>query len=276
MTNQTIYNVQFPKLNLKFKINPIALNFFSIKVHWYGIIIAVGVLLGFIYIFFNAKRFKLNKDKLFDSVFIGLIGGFIGARLYYVAFYPGDTYIKDPIKILYINEGGIAIYGGIIFGILSGLLIAKKEKLNIPAALDIISICFLIGQGIGRWGNFFNQEAFGTPTDNVFGMSSEATNFVSVHPCFLYESVWCLLGFLLLHLFSLKKKRYNGQIFFLYLVWYGVERFFVEGLRTDSLFIPGVNIRISQLVAAITVLISIIILIVFKISHLKTHHNKQR
>ena len=105
-------------------------------------------------------------------------------------------------------------------------------------------------------------------------MSSEATNFVPVHPCFLYESVWCLLGFLLLHLFSLKKKRYNGQIFLLYLVWYGVERFFVEGLRTDSLFIPGINIRISQLVAATTVLISIIILIVFKINHLKTHHNK--
>ena len=130
--------------------------------------------------------------------------------------------------------------------------------------MDLVALGFLIGQAIGRWGNFTNQEAFGTQTDIFCRMVSENTNGVPVHPCFLYESLWCALGFILLHVFSLHYRRYNGQVFLLYVVWYGLERFFVEALRTDSLFIPGVNIRVSQAIALLSVLISAALLFKFR------------
>lgn len=255
-----IYNVKFPGLNFGLQINPIAFKIGSIRIYWYGIIVCIAFLLALWYVLANCKRFRINVNDMVDVIIIGLICGIIGARLYYVIFYPGDLYIKNPIKILYINQGGIAIYGGIIGGLLGGSFIAKRKDINLLSALDITSLGFLIGQGIGRWGNFVNQEAFGTQTDIFCRMVSENTGGVTVHPCFLYESLWCILGFILLHVFSVKYKRYDGQLFFLYLVWYGVERFFVESLRTDSLLIPGIGIKVSQVVAVITVLVGIFML----------------
>ena len=167
-------------------------------------------------------------------------------------------------EILAIHSGGLAIYGGVIGGLSGGCIVAKKKKLPIPAILDISVMGFLIGQGLGRWGNFFNQEAFGTPTDLPWRMVSENTGGIGVHPCFLYESLWCLTGFVLLYIFSRKFRKYDGQIFLLYLVWYGAERMIVEGLRTDSLYTPFLNLRVSQILAALTMLTGIVLLILFR------------
>ena len=234
---------------------------------WYGVIIAVGFLLAFSYAMVSCKKFNIDQDKLIDVIIVGMIGGMIGARAYYVIFDTSDQYLRNPISALYIWEGGLAIYGGIIGGMLCGSLMAKFRKISIPAVLDIASLGFFFGQAIGRWGNFVNQEAFGVETKLPWGMVSENTYAVTnnpVHPCFLYESLWCILGFVLLHIFSRKLRRYDGQVFLLYLIWYGVGRFFIEGLRTDSLITPVLPLRVSQVVAAATVLTGIILLIVFR------------
>lgn len=260
----TIYNVDFPGLNLHFKINPVAFSIGGLKVYWYGIILCVGFLIAFFYCLSNCKRFSLDKSDMVDAILVGLICGLIGARLYYVIFYPGSLYREDPIRIFYINEGGIAIYGGLIGGIAGGIIVAKVKKLNVTAALDLAALSFLIGQSIGRWGNFVNQEAFGAETDIFCRMISEKTGGLGVHPCFLYESIWCILGFVLLHFFSIKYRKYNGQIFLMYLVWYGFERMIVEGLRTDSLYIPYLGIRVSQLVAFCTAVVAGFLLVKFR------------
>lgn len=262
-----VHNVEFPKLGLDFTINPTAFSVGGFTIQWYGVIIAMGFLLAFLYIMFSCRKFNVDQDKLIDAVIVGIIGGIVGARLYYVIFYPGDQYVKDPISILYIWNGGLAIYGGIIGGLLCGALMAKVRKLRVPAVLDLAALGFLIGQTVGRWGNYVNQEAFGTGTDLPWGMISERTQMVvsgPVHPCFLYESLWCLVGFGLLHLFSVKLRRFDGQVFLLYLAWYGLGRFFIEGLRTDSLITPFFNLRVSQVLAAATVLVAIALLVAFR------------
>lgn len=264
------YNVSFPGIGLSFKIHPIALRLGGVTVHWYGIILCVGFLLALWYVLKNCKRFGVDSNAMLDAVIFGVVCGVIGARLYYVAFFPGDIYWKDPAKILRIDQGGIAIYGGIIGGLLGGVLVAKRKKINLGAALDLAALGFLIGQGVGRWGNFVNQEAFGSQTDSLFRMLSENTGNVAVHPCFLYESVWCILGFVLLHFFSFRYRSYNGQIFLIYLVWYGAERFFVEALRSDSLIVPGVNLKVSQLVALTTVLLGLGLVLLLKYKKKKT------
>lgn len=262
-----VHTVEFPKLGLDFNINPTAFSIGNFTIQWYGVIIAMGFLLAFLYLMFSCRKFNVDQDRLIDAVIVGMIGGIIGARLYYVIFYPGDQYVKDPISILYIWNGGLAIYGGIIGGLLCGALMAKLRKLNIVAVLDLAALGFLIGQTVGRWGNYVNQEAFGTATDLPWGMISDRTRLMvdgPVHPCFLYESIWCLIGFGLLHLFATRVRRYDGQVFLLYLLWYGLGRFWIEGLRTDSLIAPVINLRISQLLAAATVLVALSLLIVFR------------
>lgn len=171
------------------------------------------------------------------------------------------------MEIFQIHDGGLAIYGGLIGAVVFGGLMAKIRKMKVAAVLDIASLGFFIGQGIGRWGNFINQEAFGSATDLPWGMHSDNTALVvdgNVHPCFLYESLLCLLGFVLLHFFTRKLRRYDGQTFLLYIVWYGACRFFIEGLRTDSLIIPGTGLRVSQVIAAACVVAGIILLVVFR------------
>ena len=263
------YHVQFPGLGWEFDISNVAFTLGSYPVYWYGLIIAAGLLLALLYAWRSAPRYNVNASKLFNCVLAGLVTGIIGARLYYVAF-AWDEYAANPISILYIHQGGLAIYGGIIGALLGGLLVAKIQKMKALPILDISMMGFLLGQGIGRWGNFMNQEAFGTATDLPWRMLSENTiidgKVTAVHPCFLYESLWCLLGFVILHFFGKYRQRYAGQIFYCYLVWYGFERTIVEGLRTDSLYLPfqmfGMDIRVSQVLSAVLVVIGLIMLLV--------------
>ncbi len=259
------YHVQFPGLNLDFTVCPVAFTIGSYKIYWYGIIIACGLLLAVAYAWKTAPRYNVDGGKLINCVLVGIVTGIIGARLYFCLF-QWDYYSKNPIEILYINNGGLAIYGGIIGSMLGGLTVAKIQKMKLLPILDVAMVSFLIGQGIGRWGNFMNQEAFGTPTNLPWRMLSEGTNNIAVHPCFLYESIWCLLGFVLLHFYGKYRQRYGGQIFYSYLVWYGFERTIVEGLRTDSLYLPfqlfGYDVRVSQLLSLTIFILGIILLFI--------------
>lgn len=259
-----MYHVQFPGLGIYLTIQRAAFSIGSFHIYWYGILIAAGFLLAVFYAMKSARKFGLDPDKLMNCILVGILCGIVGARLYFVLFYPGDMYLRNPSEIWKIHDGGLAIYGGIIGGLLGGCITAKICRQKITSLLDIASLGFLIGQSIGRWGNFINQEAFGVQTDLPWGMASENTSFVTVHPCFLYESMWCLLGFILLHFFSRKLRRYDGQVFLLYLLWYGIERFFVEGLRTDSLLLPGTLLRVSQVLAGTLVIFSIALLVIFR------------
>ncbi len=273
--------ISFPKLGWEFKIDPTAFRIGNLEIQWYGILITLGLVLAVLYCMPKMKRFGLDADRAIDAVIGGVIGGIIGARAYYVIF-NWSEYKGDFKEIFNTRGGGLAIYGGIIGAVLVGLLICKLRKVKMLPMLDITVLGFLIGQGIGRWGNFINQEAYGTNTDSLFGMTGgriqaelawESTDIsgdmaqkgievfadYAVHPCFLYESLWCLLGFVILAFIS-KHRKYDGQIFLMYLGWYGAERFFVEGLRTDSLMVG--NIRVSQLLSAVLFVVSVVLQIV--------------
>ena len=254
------YHVSFPGLGAEFELSPTAFSIGSFSVYWYGIIIASGFVLAILYCMKISDKHKVNQDKLLTCVITGMITAIIGARTYYVAF-SWDKFKGDIVSIINIHEGGLAIYGALIGALIGGLTAAKIQKMKMLPILDVVVFGFLIGQGIGRWGNFMNQEAFGTPTDLPWRMVSENTGGVGVHPCFLYESLWCLLGFALMHFIFSKIQSYDGQLFFIYLAWYGFERMLVEGLRTDSLYLPFGGIRVSQLLSFVLFLTGIIILI---------------
>ena len=258
------YTVQFPGLGWSMDINSTMFAIGSFEVKWYGFLIGMGFLLAFAYGLWQAPRFGVNRGKIIDVAIVGLVCGIIGARLYYVIFYPGDKYWNDPVQIFFIHEGGLGIYGGIIGGLGGGAIMCKIRKVKILPMLDLTMLGFLIGQCIGRWGNFINQEAFGAPTNLPWGMQSVNTGNVPVHPCFFYESLWCAIGFVLLHFFTQKLRKYDGQTFLLYVIWYGAGRFFIEALRTDSLYFPGLPIKISQLVALVSIAAAIVLLIVFR------------
>lgn len=247
----------------------------NFTVYWYGLLIGIGMLLAIIYGFRKMRPCGIDPDRATDSVISGIIGAIIGARLYYIIFNTEGMKLTDFFKI---RDGGLAIYGGLIGAILVGGIVTKLRGLRLSAMLDVTAPCFLIGQCIGRWGNFFNQEAFGANTDKPWGMLSWKTAayisdhydtltdvdaFKPIHPCFLYESLWCLLGFVLLHLYF-KHRKFDGEIFLMYTFWYGLGRFFIEGLRTDSLYLG--HIRVSQLVAGTCVVASVILWIVFRSS----------
>ena len=178
--------VEFPGLGLRFTVHEVAFSIGSYHIQWYGVILALGFLMGVLYVSRMVKTMNIDMNRLFDAIIVGLIGSIVCARLYYVAFYPGDKYIKNPIEILKIHDGGIAIYGSLIGALLFGGIMAKLRKLRVPAVLDVASLGFLIGQAIGRWGNFVNQEAFGGPTPFPWGMSSDKTGNIPGHPCFFY------------------------------------------------------------------------------------------
>lgn len=267
----------FPKLGWEFTVNSDAFTVFGLTIKWYGIMITLGLLLAFFYCFKRMKNYGLDQDRVVDAVFFGLIGGIIGARAYFVLM-QWDDYKDNLSSVFSIRDGGLAIYGGIIGSVIIGCIVAKIRKVRIAPLLDLAGMGFLIGQGFGRWGNFFNHEAFGSNTNLPWGMTSlriqnylsenankifESTGIqvdplIPVHPCFLYESLWCFIGFLILHLYS-KKRKFDGEIFLLYVGWYGLGRFFIEGLRTDSLMIG--HIRVSQLVAGVCVLAALIIIL---------------
>lgn len=263
--------ITFPNLGLEFHINRIAIQIGFISIYWYAIAIITGILLGLLMASHIAKKENVNVDVIYDVLLYGLPSAIICARIYYVAF-NFSQYQDNLVDVFKINEGGIAIYGAIIGAVASSYIYTKAKKLNILQIFDIGSFGLIIGQAVGRWGNFVNQEAFGGNTNGLFSMSgnliketlvdlqNSGVNInpdIGVHPTFLYESVWNLFGLLVL-LFIHKRKKFQGQIFFSYLIWYGIGRFFIEGLRMDSLMLY--NFRISQIVAVFSVVISGIVL----------------
>lgn len=241
-------NISFPKLGLSFDINPVAIDLpFLGGVHWYGIIIATGIILAVIYCSFIGKREDVSVDTLTDTLLYTLPVAIICARAYYVIF-SWEDYRDNISDVFKIWEGGLAIYGGIIGAVVSAGIFFKVKKLPVLKMFDICCLGVLVGQSVGRWGNFVNAEAFGGACGYIWGMSINGGE--CVHPTFLYESLWNAAGLLVLSYFH-KKRTYYGFTFFLYLTWYGFGRFFIEGLRSDSLYIG--SIRISQLVALVCV-----------------------
>ncbi|MCM1164767.1 MAG: prolipoprotein diacylglyceryl transferase [Lachnospiraceae bacterium] len=270
----TEMEVEFPNLFGGMAVNYYrGFDLFGLNIYWYGVLIVIGVILAYLYAMRRAvKDFGLVRDRVFDVVFAALIGGFLCARIYFCVF----TELKKPGSYTFatvftgIRDGGLAIYGGVIGAFVTGFVFCKIRKVNFFAMADLASLGFLIGQTIGRWGNFVNQEAYGEvcSPDWIFGMSgskimTEVEAGALVHPCFLYESAWCLVGFVLLHFYSKKLRTFDGETALMYVSWYGLGRFFIEGLRTDSLYIG--SLRVSQLVAGVSFAAAMILLIVFKI-----------
>ena len=245
--------ITFPNLGITVDPDPVAFTVFGKDIYWYGIIIAAGFLLAVLYMLWRAPVFGLTQDDVLDEVLWAVPIGVICARLYYCIFY-WELYAANPISVLYIWEGGLAIYGGVIGGALTILVVSRVKKIKAGTLLDVAAMAVLIGQIFGRWGNFMNREAHGAVTDCFFKMGLvDASGAVTYyHPTFLYESVWNLAGFIALH-FLTKKRRFDGQIMLSYLAWYGLGRVWIEGLRTDSLYLFGTGIRVSQLVAALCV-----------------------
>ena len=258
MTN---YIIEFPGLGLT--LNPPAgFSIGSFEVRFYGLIIAVGLILAVVYALKRKEQFGISEDDLIDGVLWIAPFAILCARLYYCAF-EWDLYKDNPISILYIWEGGLAIYGAVI-GAALGILFHCKviKKISVLAVLDVVSLGFMIGQTLGRWGNFFNREAHGGITDSFLrmGLINPATGSGEYyHPTFLYESLWNLFGFVLLHGIS-KGRKYDGQIALMYVAWYGLGRALIEGLRTDSLWWG--NFRVSQVLAAVTCIAALIVLVV--------------
>ncbi len=271
--------VEFPKLNLAFNVTREAFMIGDFAIYWYAILIAVGAILAIIYGLSQAKKYGIDPDKLIDIAIFALVFGIVGARLYYVLFnLKSYSSFADVINI---RDGGLAIYGGLIVGIITGFIVCRVNKTRFLPALDIAAGGFFIGQAIGRWGNFVNQEAFGVNTNSIFGMYSESTESylssvgwelykqgievdpsASVHPCFLYESFWCALGFLIILLYR-KHRKFDGEIFLFYAAWYGTGRAFIEGLRTDSLMVGG--FRISQVISIAAAVLAVAAIVVIRI-----------
>ena len=238
---------------------PRTLEIFGLSIHFYGLIIACGLMLAVLYGCKRCNQFGFSVDDLTDGVLCIVPFAILCARLYYCIF-DWDSYKNDPISILYIWNGGLAIYGGVIGAAIGVIVFSKVKKIKIGAVLDIVALGFLIGQAIGRWGNFFNREAFGAATDSFvkMGLFNRFTqNWEYYHPTFLYESLWNAAGFVLLHHLS-KKRQYDGQIALGYAAWYGLGRTFIEGLRVDSLYWG--DFRVSQMLAAISCFAAVAVL----------------
>lgn len=285
---ENITHVTFDGLGISFDLPSIAFSIGSYQIHWYGIIIALGFALAVLYGGRMAYKWKMSLDGMTDVLIWGTLLGIICARLYYVAF-EWDYYSVHLSEIPAIWNGGIAIYGGIIGALIGAAIGCKIGKIDFLNLLDLGSLGLLIGQGIGRWGNFFNQEAFGTNTTTaLFRMWSpkirdtlldssqalaakgiEVNPDLPVYPTFLYESVWCLLSFVVLHIIVKKHRKFKGEIFMLYGVLYGAERMIVEGMRTDSLYIAHTTIRVSQLLSAIIVVVALVCFVIFYLKQKK-------
>ena len=268
-------SIIFP--NLHITLDNVGKGFYigSFFIAFYGVIIAIGMLIGVSFILKEAKRVGFNEDQFLDICIITIIVGVIGARIYYVAF-AWDYYKDNPISVFNIRQGGLAIYGGVLFGIACIFILSRLKKLNFLRVMDVAMFGVIIGQIFGRWGNFFNREAFGQYTDGLFAMllpmdairsQSDVTTemlanlvtvngiqYISVHPTFLYESLWNL-GLLILLLCTRKKKKFDGYVFFTYLIVYGAGRFWIESLRTDQLKLWGTNLAVSQIVAGTLVVL---------------------
>ncbi|WP_314642089.1 prolipoprotein diacylglyceryl transferase [Stomatobaculum longum] len=270
------YDLRFVHLGITIEHLQNHITIFGFSIAFYGIIIGIGMLLGITLAARDAERRGIGEDTVYDFALLGIVCGVIGARLYYV-FFQWDNYRGNLLEILNLRAGGLAIYGGVIGGILSLMVYCRRKKQNFLNLADSLILGVLVGQILGRWGNFFNAEAFGRYTDSLFAMQLRrdivnpiminsallqhlvrvnGVDYIQVHPTFLYESVWnlCLLLFLLWYR---PKKRFTGEMFFLYLGGYGLGRVWIEGLRTDSLLLPGTGIAVSQALAGVCVLVAL-------------------
>lgn len=259
MTALSYTLISFPGLGLELD-PPSTIQLGPLTIHFYGLIIAVGMLLAVLYASKRSKEFGLKEDDLIDGVLWVTPFAIICARLYYCIF-EWDQYASNPISILYIWNGGLAIYGGVLGAVIGLSVFCKVRKIKATAMMDIVSLGLLIGQSVGRWGNFMNREAFGAPTDSFLrmGLYDTATGAVEYyHPTFLYESLWNFVGFLLLHFLS-KKRKYDGQVALGYVAWYGLGRAFIEGLRMDSLYWGP--FRVSQVLAGVSCVAAVAVLL---------------
>jgi len=255
--------ISFPSFGIE--INPPStFSLFGLDIHLYGVVIALGFVLAVLYCAHRAPEFGLNDDNVYDVIIWALPIGVIGARLYYIIFNYSE-FAGHPENFIKIWNGGLAIYGGIIAGVITAVVVCRVKKIHIPAFLDLGCFGLLIGQLCGRWGNFFNREAFGSETTSFLRMGlTTSSSTLYVHPTFLYESLWNLAGLAMLHFFTKKKKRkFDGQVFLLYVLWYGLGRAWIEGLRTDSLYLFGTGIRVSQLLAILSAITAAVLLVVF-------------
>ena len=273
MTN----TVFFPGLGLEFELNRVAFSVFGHNIYWYGIIIAGGFLLAVAFGLWKCSEFGMDPDTITDAIFVVVPSAIIGARLYYVIFNPAVCYTADGsfsfLRAIAFWDGGLAIYGGVIATVVSALIFCQVRKVDFWSGMDITVYGLLIGQMIGRWGNFVNVEAYGSVTGLPWRMCSESianelwrdgllesdlayesvlNGTLGVHPTFLYESLWNLLGFIILLALMKKGRKFNGQMFLSYVIWYGLGRAAIEGLRTDSLYFFGTAIRSSQILGLVS------------------------
>ncbi|MEE3393528.1 MAG: prolipoprotein diacylglyceryl transferase [Lachnospiraceae bacterium] len=281
-------DIVFPHLGITISHLSKGITIGDFTIAFYGIIIACGMLFGYLITIWQARRLRQDSDVYIDLAIIGIICAIIGARAYYVIF-SWDYYSRNPSQILNIRGGGLAVYGGIIAGVIAAVIFAKIKKLSFWRLMDPIAAGLLIGQVMGRWGNFFNREAFGDYTNNVFAMQIRQIDvnpanitqtiadhitkinnepYIQVHPTFLYESAWnlCLL---IVILFITKYRKFDGELFQIYLLGYGIGRFFIEGLRTDSLLLFGTGIAVSQM---LSVLLAVFAFVMIVINFVKYHN----
>ncbi len=274
-----VKDIAFPNLNIYLENVPKRFELFGIEIALYGVIIGIGMLLSLCLIAYVAKKSGQNADFYWDMAIITVITGVIGARLYYVIF-SWDSYKNDLLSILNLRQGGLAIYGGILGGLLAIVVFTKIKKYRLTLALDTVVPGVILGQILGRWGNFFNREAFGDYTDGLFAMRlpvdavryseitskmvehmEEGANYIQVHPTFLYESLWNI-GILVLMFLLWRKKHFDGEVTLLYFAGYGIGRFFIERLRTDQLQLGNTGIAVSQMLGLVLFVASVVIEIV--------------
>lgn len=276
-------SISFPNLGIYLENVGKSIELFGLEIAFYGIIIGCGVMAGIVMAAMEAKRTGQNPDTYYDLALYAVVLSVIGARIYYVIF-SWDQYKHDLLSIFNIRQGGLAIYGGVIAAVITVFVYGRVKKISFAKLADTAVLGLILGQIIGRWGNFFNREAFGEYTNNLFAMrlpldavrSSdvtelmmehvemlEGTAYIQVHPTFLYESLWNL-GVLLFMLWWRKHKKFEGEVFLLYLFGYGVGRFWIEGLRTDQLLIPGVGLPVSQVLAAVLVVVSAVTILILR------------
>ncbi len=274
--------ISFPGLGIdEFEINDVAFTIFGRSVAWYGIIVTTAIIAVCTYIFLRAKKSGFVVDDILDYFIYCIIFGIIGARLYYVVFYGLDKYIVTDgsflenlggtlYNIIAVWNGGLAIYGGLIAVVLTVIIVSKIKKLLWLRMLDIAGHAAMLGQAIGRWGNFMNAEAHGSETDVFCRMGIRLSNGETAyyHPTFLYESLWNIVGFIIIEILMRRgKHKYDGQVFLWYFTWYGFGRMFIEGLRTDSLYLGSTDIRISQLLAFAIFAVGVVLLTLFGAKH---------
>ena len=281
-----ISKISFPGLGIEeFSIDSVAFSIGNIDIAWYALIITFGMILAVIHLIYRAKQVGISVDTIIDYVLITIPVGILGARLYYVIF--SSSSFDTFWDVINIREGGLAIYGGILAGAISVFVISKVKKIPFLTLADTCTPGILLAQGIGRWGNFTNGEAFGGETD-IFcrmGLTNSNTGFFTefVHPTFLYESLWNILGFIIANLFH-KKRQFDGQVFLFIFGWYGLGRAFIEGLRVDSLYVSifGIDFRTSQLLAILILTCCIIAMaymeyqIIFKKREFKLYYHIEK